>query len=614
MLSNYSKIRNFGCFICKNLPWVPLDIQDIPVLRLWKINRTESNQHKAQHMRLTLNAIFSFSIALLIFTSCRSAKKETTVPAKPDSLNASAPVGEIKNDSVLPVPIAASLTKPAKIRNAVQNSQSPLETFAVSVDVARDTVLQTPGGVFIHIPANALDADGHPIAKLEIREALKISDIVRAGLLTQTDGKPLSSGGMIQIEAAAGQSVKIIKSIGVGIPTSYVDPNMQVYKGLTTGNTVTNWTDPRPMIKNAETLQIDTGKKLFVAHCASCHGISKPVTGPALAYISCLRNQQWLYAYTRNSKDHGDSSDRYADCLYNEYGKTPMPEFRNLSDRQISAIYNYIDNESKRQRLPIPADYLKKCVDSCIWYDAEYERLTKNRNKLVGDNGSRVVKKGMPPSVPLADNAKTEPDSFIPPKTLPKVNAPYYQSVYYQFSIQSFGWYNIDVLVSETEGVKKSELMVRLQGSYTSEMNVFFILPSAKIFQEGGPLAGRKNEYGFYTVDGSVYLQQSVKATVITMGERDGKLVFDMASFQTSLKQTLTLSPAVITREQMNDMLKSLDLPDINLQVQDSKNGDAIKLVDLQLKDLERYKPKTCDCNCGRVSDEKKLPEVRTLN
>jgi mono/diheme cytochrome c family protein len=565
-------------------------------------------------MRLNLNAISLIAIAFLIFPACRSSKKETTNSAKPDSLVVSSPIVEVAGYSGARPPIATSLTRPAKTKNAVQSSPSPLETFSVSVEVARDTVLQTPGGVFIHIPANALDAGGVTIAKLEIHEALKISDIIRAGLFTQTDGKPLSSGGMIQIEAAAGQSVKIIKSIGVSVPTSYLDPKMQVYKGVAAGNAVTNWTDPRPLIKNAETMQIDTGKKLFVAYCASCHGINKPITGPALAYISRLRNQRWLYAYTRNSKGDADSVDLYADCLYNEYGKTPMPEYRSWSDKQISAVYSYIDNESKRLGLSLPPDHLKKCVDSCIWYDAEYGRLTKRRSKLIGENGSRVNRKETPAAGPVPDyrDSKTQPDNYIPPKVLPKVNAPYYQSVYYQFSIQTFGWYNIDVLVSESDGVKKSELIVRLQGSYTSEMNVFFILPSAKVFQEGGPLAGGKNEFGFYKVDGSIYLQQSVKATVMTMGERDGKIIFDMVSFQTSEKQTLTLTPAVITKDQMNSVLKSLDLPDINPQVQDSKNGDAVRAIDVQLKDLEVFKPKTCDCNCGRILDVPKLPEVQT--
>lgn len=565
-------------------------------------------------MRLTLSGISLMTISILVFAACRSGKKEIVNVTKTDSPVVRSPVADISTDSVSRAPVAALLTKPTKTRNGVQNSPSPLEAFLVSVEVDRDTVLQTPGGVFIHIPANALETGGRAIAKLEIREALKISDIIRAGLLTQTNGQPLSSGGMVQIEVAAGQSVKIVKSIGVAVPATSINLNMQVYKGVTAGNAVTNWTDPRPLIKNAQTIQIDNGKKLFAAHCASCHGIDKPITGPALAYISRLRDEKWLYSYTRNHQQLADSIDRYANCLQNEYGKTAVPGYRNWSDPEISAIYNYVDNESKKLRLSLPADHLKKCVDSCIWYDREYDRLTKRRSKLIGDNGGRVVQNDRRSAapIPVYRNSKTEPDNYIPPKMLPKVNAPYYESVYYQFSIQTFGWYNIDVLVSETDGVKKSELIVRLQGAYTSEMNVFFVLPSAKIFQEGGPLAGKQNEYGFYRVDGSIYLQQSVKATVMTMGEQDGKLFFDMVSFQTSEKQTLTLTPAAATKDQMNGMLKSLDLPDINLQVQDSKNGDSVRKIDLQLKDLEAFKPKTCNCNCGRIIDSEELPKVRS--
>jgi hypothetical protein len=53
----------------------------------------------------------------------------------------------------------------------------------------------------------------------------------------------------------------------------------------------------------------------------------------------------------------------------------------------------------------------------------------------------------------------------------------------------------------------------------------------------------------------------------------------------------------------MNIMLKSLDLPDINMQIQDSKNADSIRVIDVQLKDLEKFKPMTCDCGCGRNVD-----------
>jgi mono/diheme cytochrome c family protein len=373
---------------------------------------------------------------------------------------------------------------------------------------------------------------------------------------------------------------------------------------------VTNWTDPRPLIKNADVVQVDSGKILFAAHCSSCHGIDKSVTGPQLAYISRLRNTDWLYAFTRNNAAVMAKGDRYARCLFNEHG--PMPAFP-WSDNQLRVVYRYIDNESKSLGLPLPADHLKKCIDSCTWYEKEHERLMKHRNKLVDNNGGQVdiATTSVNNSVPNGRVSKKNSGVVIPKSELQKVIPYSYASVYYQFTIQEFGWYNIDVLLSETSGIKKSELILRLQGAYTKEINVFLILPSSRVFQQGGPLTGKENNYGFYTVDGSIYLQQSVKATVMAMGENDGKIFFDMASFQTSVKQTLTLSPSIVTKEQMNSMLKSMDLSGINMQIQNSKNADSIQVIDVQLKDLEKFKPKTCDCNCGRITDT--APAVRDI-
>jgi mono/diheme cytochrome c family protein len=383
---------------------------------------------------------------------------------------------------------------------------------------------------------------------------------------------------------------------------------MQVYKGVTKDDAVTNWTDPKPLIKNADAEQINTGKILFMANCSSCHGIAQSVTGPPLAYISSLRKTDWLYAFTRNNAAVMAKGDRYARCLFNEHG--PMPAFP-WSDNQLRAVYRYIDNESKRLGLPLPADHLKKCTDSCTWYEKEHERLMTHRNKLKNNNGDQVAITKSPVNIPVPDArvGKKNSNTENPKEELRKVIPDSYASVYYQFTIQEFGWYNIDVLLSETSGIKKSELILRLQGAYTKEINVFLILPSSRVFQQGGPLTGKENNYGFYTVDGSIYLQQSVKATVMAMGENDGKIFFDMASFQTSVKQTLTLSPSIVTKEQMNSMLKSMDLSGINMQIQNSKNADSIQVIDVQLKDLEKFKPKTCDCNCGRITDT--APAVR---
>jgi cytochrome c551/c552 len=85
------------------------------------------------------------------------------------------------------------------------------------------------------------------------------------------------------------------------------------------------------------------GKALFSANCASCHAVNKKLTGPALAGVE----ERWpdkakLYAWIKNNQAFLKTGDKYANDLYNEYGKSAMNLFTNLSDKEIGAILGYI--------------------------------------------------------------------------------------------------------------------------------------------------------------------------------------------------------------------------------------------------------------------------------
>jgi mono/diheme cytochrome c family protein len=112
----------------------------------------------------------------------------------------------------------------------------------------------------------------------------------------------------------------------------------------------------------------DSAKHLYLTGCVPCHKSNNDLYGPSLAYISRRRDRKWLYDFTRNNFKLMSSGDRYANCLYQQYNKTPMPLYP-LTDRELNALYAYIDNESKRLGLAVPDDHLKKCVDSCQLYD-----------------------------------------------------------------------------------------------------------------------------------------------------------------------------------------------------------------------------------------------------
>jgi mono/diheme cytochrome c family protein len=101
------------------------------------------------------------------------------------------------------------------------------------------------------------------------------------------------------------------------------------------------------------TLQAQDGKALFSANCASCHAINKKLTGPALAGVEDRwPDKKKLYAWIKNSQAFLKTGDAYANNLYNEYNKTAMNLFPNLTDKEIDAILGYINTAAKAAPAP----------------------------------------------------------------------------------------------------------------------------------------------------------------------------------------------------------------------------------------------------------------------
>ncbi|WP_111307693.1 cytochrome c3 family protein [Confluentibacter sediminis] len=89
------------------------------------------------------------------------------------------------------------------------------------------------------------------------------------------------------------------------------------------------------------------GKSLFNANCAACHQLDKKMTGPALRNIEArLADEQgldrnWITNWIHNSPGLIKSGDAYANKIYNEFNKTAMTAFPQLSDQDISDILAY---------------------------------------------------------------------------------------------------------------------------------------------------------------------------------------------------------------------------------------------------------------------------------
>jgi mono/diheme cytochrome c family protein len=481
------------------------------------------------------------------------------------------------------------------VYNLTGEDKLPAQLY--TIDLSRDTVLHTRGGAILEIPAGALDAGDSKSIQLEIKEAYTIEDIIRGGLVTRTNGQPLSSGGMIYINAAGGLNVQFKRPVTVSIPTDSIKDGMQLYKGKKDDKGKIDWTDPKPLAETPASKSLAAGKTLFLTKCASCHGVKEEHTGPALAFLSSRREKKWLYDFVHNNQQLMDSGDMYSRCLYEHYNRTAMNSFPNLSDAEIDQLFAYIDNETSALDSSLIPDY-KRSVDSCVLYRHLVDSMEQQRARLIADNGVRTT-------VNWRDTAGNLLVGTHPlyTKTTP-VTPEKHPAIYYKFTIDSFGWNNIDLLMTDLSGVVESELRVRVREEYGHEINIFLVIPSLKVLNEGGLLLNKEDEFGFLTDDGKMPLPQHTTAYVMAMGEYKGQVIFGAQPFVTARQQSLVLSLTPMTKEQMNAEIAKLSFDRLLVKAADSKNAGSIRVINAKLSTIERYKPRNCDCNCGLSDSE----------
>jgi len=87
------------------------------------------------------------------------------------------------------------------------------------------------------------------------------------------------------------------------------------------------------------------GKALFLSNCASCHNPVKVVTGPALKGVTeRVPDKKLLHDWIKNNQKVLASGNTYFTGLFNQFNKTPMNIFPNLSDGEIDAILKYVED------------------------------------------------------------------------------------------------------------------------------------------------------------------------------------------------------------------------------------------------------------------------------
>jgi mono/diheme cytochrome c family protein len=475
--------------------------------------------------------------------------------------------------------------------------EEQLPTTLFSIDPTRDTVLNTPHGAVIKIAAGSLDAGAEGRVLLEVKEAYTIADITKGRLLTRSKGQELSSGGMIFIGPAGGQTLTIRKPIHVSIPTKTMMDGMKVYKGVKDDRGDIDWEDPRPLAVDSEReTYLAKGKEIFQSNCATCHGISRSLTGPALAWINeRAPDKKWLYDYIHDNHKLLMEGDPYSCYLFNMYNKTPMPLFPHLGGEAIGAILLYISDRSHGVDSNSVPNY-RLSFDSCVRYRRltdSLKQLKQRRDALVGKKGSRINQRWFD----RTGNQLTGTHPLI--VNAPPVVVVEHPSEYYEFDIDSFGWFNVDILITGLEGVEVCELTVSVKGGYRNDADVFLVIPALKVFQRGGLLGSNADEFGFLTVDGKIPLPQGAQAYVLCMGESKGRSFFGVTQWTISRSQHLAIEPAAMTKEDINRAIGQLSFDRLVIQAKDSKNAAQIRSLDTAMAEITKLIPKSCDCVCS---------------
>lgn len=114
---------------------------------------------------------------------------------------------------------------------------------------------------------------------------------------------------------------------------------------------------------------------------------------PDLAFVNLGPGEEGLpnaFDFTWNSQKVLAEGDAYYNCLYEKYNKSRMPAFPQLTREEMTALYDYIENESHARGIPFPIDR-QVCYDSCENYFREKENLEGERESSTAVIGKEKV-------------------------------------------------------------------------------------------------------------------------------------------------------------------------------------------------------------------------------
>ncbi|MFT3980679.1 MAG: cytochrome c [Ferruginibacter sp.] len=448
----------------------------------------------------------------------------------------------------------------------VLNSNN-LESSFISIDPDSSYTLKTGKGATVKIAAGTFKTGQGKKVEIEIKEAFSMRDILLAGLTTYSNGRPLQSGGMIYFNASSeGRELEFNKPVNISIPSDMYDPAMQLFKGDVQEDSSINWIEPQPLDTTPSAATLIKGEQLFKHSCANCHKIRSEYTGTALGLsLQKAPGKQWLYDFIHNPTKM-IATDAYAKELFKKWGPAVMNSFSSLTNKDIDAIYDYIENEKRLhpdsaayeeylpERQPITdtpkddnidtlPDPSPPCGFDTLFYPSELSEITDITNSIQ-----------MPDTLTPAENMEFLRNGFSDPIFTEKM---------YDFSITTNGWYNVDAFVEGLEGTENITVQVGLKNPFKAAMNVYLFSPERKLLSVG--VDKGNNIFGFDKINGKIPLFKNDNAILLAFGSNNSQLYYGIRKFRIAAEQSLSIDLAPTTEENLKSMISRNSIEGIEL-------------------------------------------------
>ncbi|MBS1741858.1 MAG: hypothetical protein JST81_02380 [Bacteroidetes bacterium] len=398
--------------------------------------------------------------------------------------------------------------------------QNPVQEFNINAE--KGGIITGSEGTVFTIPAAAfVDESGRIITgdvKINLEEFYRYADMVAANLSTLSNGKLLTSGGMVRITATANGNklnLRQNREISLNMPASSYDPEMKLF-----------------------TTQSETGDKIESAMYAS--------------YPAQERNLNWELTGKQNTYIVFDGKTMVPDRLDQPYsvirtGKKTTAKFA-LSKK--SSLTPAQMEEILKEKFSDDYDVIKVIRDGEPRKASTFlHRGTIDMESVIGDSirltlqhalrGKYIEKKD---SSLYAERIKTDSVRFM--------NEYAGKQTSYAFSIQKLGWVNCDKYCNLAN---KKDIVINLPEGVKAEKFVSHIVFSSS---RSSVIPGRSagNQISFREVP------SNINAFVVGLGYVNGKVVSFMEKLRTDKAEIEVSDLQETTPDAFRKKLSLLDL------------------------------------------------------